>query len=252
MKNSLGWLKWSGAVLISLVLAFFFVRLGIWQLNRLEQRRGENARISRNYEGTTLELNVGFEAIDATQDEFRPVSLIGEYWTEEQFVLRNQSLNGELGFHLIAPLKLAGSDEWLLVNRGFIPIEDNHPDTWDKYALEGGVQVSGIVRQSQPEPDFGQEALRDERGRQYMWLNIDIPQIEAELGLDLLDYYLQASPNGVSSEFPIPLEFTFSLDEGNHLSYALQWFSFAVLSALSMPIVWWRRRKKNSQALSSA
>ena len=40
------------------------------------------------------------------------------------------------------------------------------------------------------------------------------------------------------------VEFTFSLDEGNHFSYALQWFSFAILSALSVPIVWWRRRKK--------
>lgn len=244
MKNSLDWLKWSGAVLVSLVLAFFFVRLGIWQLNRLEQRRGENARISRNYEGSALDLNASFEAIEAAQDEFRPALVSGDYWTEEQFVLRNQSLNGELGFHLIAPLRLAGSEEMLLVNRGFIPIEDNHPDPWHKYALEGEQRVSGIVRQSQPEPDFGQEALRDDRGRQYMWLNIDIPQIEAELGVDLLDYYLQASPNGDNSEFPIPVEFTFSLDEGNHFSYALQWFSFAVLSALSVPIVWWRRRKK--------
>ena len=62
------------------------------------------------------------------------------------------------------------------------------------------------------------------------WYRIDIPAIQQQLPYQLEPVYIEQMPEATRSpeQFPIRQEPPL-LDEGNHLSYAIQWFTFALV-----------------------
>jgi cytochrome oxidase assembly protein ShyY1 len=62
---------------------------------------------------------------------------------------------------------------------------------------------------------------------------VDVAAIEAQLPYELLPVYLQEVPSGDgSAELPFTTELDRDLSEGNHFSYAMQWFIFAAILAV--------------------
>ena len=120
--------RWLLATALVLLAAAVMVRLGIWQLDRLEQRRAFNARVSEQQEAQPLVLDADTIHLDLYSMEYRQVSVSGEYLPEDEIVLRNQVWNtefgGQLGVKLFTPLLIEGTDEAILVERGWIPEEN--------------------------------------------------------------------------------------------------------------------------------
>jgi surfeit locus 1 family protein len=130
------------------------VRLGIWQLDRLAQRRAFNAQY--------LEASVSSPIIldsaprdDLTKMEYRTISVTGKYDPANQVVLRNQFHDNQPGYFLLTPLVLSDGTG-ILVERGWIPAEGNtKPSDWRQYDQPGEVTISGIVRLGQAQPGLG-------------------------------------------------------------------------------------------------
>ena len=230
--------RWILTTLLVLVGVGVLARLGIWQLDRLEARRAFNARVSAQQTAPLLvldpaALNDPSLAESLKGMEYRAVIVEGEYDFSHQVALRNQSWGNEWGVHLLTPLRIAGSEQSILVDRGWIPAEAFKSGDWSAYDELGRVTVQGIVRASQSKPDFGKK--NDPEGVLQAWNFANVERIQAQTPYALLPVYIQQAPDPAWTALPYRSLPEVELTEGPHMGYALQWFSFAALLGVGYP-----------------
>ena len=241
--------RWLLVTLLLMAVFGILIRLGFWQLDRLKQRRAFNARVRVQQQSAPLELAGSALQTDLTGMEYRPVIVTGRYDFDHQVALRNQDYHMLLGAHLLTPLKIEASDRTVLVDRGWIPQESFLSGRWDRYDEPGMVQIRGVIRLSEskpqigrisdPVPAAGEPALRE-------WNLANVEAIAWQVPYPLLPIYVQESPDQQNPTppnpdtaamiVPYPVDPPLDLTEGNHLSYALQWFAFAVVLMVGYPV----------------
>ena len=235
--------KWLGATLLVFAGTVLCVRLGIWQLERLEQRRAFNAQVESAWAQPDVDLNHE-ESHTITEMEWRSVKVRGEYDFENQVAVRNQYYDNQYGYHLLTPLLFdpstpsVGQATAVFVDRGWIPAEGNATSAaWRKYDETGKVNISGQIRLGQPQPSFGgvADALPENGARLELWNNVDLAQIADQLPYPVLPIYLQPKADEADTEPPIPFQPVIELTEGPHFGYALQWFTFATILLVGYP-----------------
>ena len=227
--------KWILATLLVLSGTALCVRLGIWQLDRLEQRRAFNAHFEASQAMPLLDLNA--EQPDTiTEMEWRSIEVMGAYDFENQVALRNQYLGDQYGYHLITPLLF----QWkaVLVDRGFIPADGNStPADWRKYDEPGTVTVKGQIRLGQTKPALGgvADALPENGAKLEIWNNLDLTHIADQSPYPLLPVFVQPEVDSNDTDPPIPYQPEVEITEGPHFGYALQWFTFATILFVGYP-----------------
>ena len=213
------------------------IRLGIWQLDRLEQRRAFNAQVTSMQAEPVLDLNIE-EPQNISGMEWRAATATGEYDFANQVALRNQYYGATYGYHLVTPLLLADRVS-VLVDRGWIPAEGNaSPEDWRKYDESGVVQVTGQIRLGSGKPSFGGIAdpeLSPGQTRLDAWNNFDVERIAKQIPYPILSVYLQSNADASDETPPIPFQPEMDLTEGSHFGYALQWFTFATILFIGYP-----------------
>ena len=227
--------KWLLATLLVLAGTALCVRLGIWQLDRLDQRRAFNSQVETMRAMPLLDLNSELPD-DLAGMEWRAVQVTGEYDFENQVALRNQYYGDQYGYHLLTPLLFKGTA--VLVDRGFIPAESNStPADWRKYDEPGTVTVKGQIRLGQTKPAFGgvADALPKNGARLEIWNNTDITRIADQSPYPILPVFVQPDMDENDTEPPIPYQPVVELTEGSHFGYALQWFTFATILFVGYP-----------------
>ncbi len=229
--------KWILTTLLVLAGTALCIRLGIWQLDRLAQRRAFNAQVISERAQPALDLNQQVPGNVAGM-EWRPVKVTGQYDFANQVALRNQynGSDNEYGYHLLTPLHFEGGV--VLVDRGWIPADGNStPQAWRKYDQTGTVTVSGQLRLGQTKPFFGGVAdrLPADGSRLELWNNIDVTRIASQMPYPVLPVYIQPKPDPNNTQPPIPSQPEVDLSEGPHMGYAIQWFSFAALLFIGYP-----------------
>jgi len=211
------------------------LRLGIWQLDRLAQRRALNATMRDAIAMPTLRLPP--TADDAATVEYRKVQAQGSFDYDHQLALRNQALGGAYGYHLVAPLVLAASDVRpravaVLVDRGWIPGDGNgDPIAWRRYDVAADVNVEGILRMPQqfeaPTGNISIDASTEAPTSSFVRV-IDPRAMGNSLPYELLPYYVQADTGSEPDQLPVGQVPQMDLGEGPHLGYAVQWFGFSL------------------------
>ena len=228
--------KWLLATLLVVAGAALCVRLGIWQLDRLEQRRAFNHQVESMRAMPVLDMNQELPE-NISSMEWRVVKVRGKYDFANQVALRNQYYGSEYGYHLLTPLLFDG--QAILVDRGWIPAEGNStPRDWQKYDAAEEINIHGQIRQGQTKPRFGgvADVVPSDGTRLEIWANADIERITKQLPYPALPIYIQPDEDENDTEPPIPYQPTIELTEGPHFGYALQWFSFATILLVGYPI----------------
>ncbi len=221
--------------LLALGLAVLFVRLGVWQWQRGEQREAAAARFARGSD-QVLELGTG-AAADVPL--YQRVSVAGELDGAHQFLLDNRVFEGRAGYEVLTPLVRADAPT-LLVDRGWVPFSGSRarlPDV--TLAPQGRVRLTGRMA-ALPSP--GLAIGRAPPFPEGAWPKVtsypDMAQLAAALGAPLSPRILlldPASPFGYARVWQPP-----GLPPLRHFSYAIQWWSFA-LATLVLWVVLSRR-----------
>ena len=236
--------KWFLTTVLVLLGSALCVRLGIWQLDRLAQRRAFNAHVTEMWSLPALTLDAR-DGAGLADMEFRAVEVSGSYDFVNQVALRNQYHEGELGFHLLTPLVLE-PDVAVLVDRGWIPAEGNSaPDSWRAYDEPSDVTINGILRRGQATAEIGglsDPDLAPGQSRLEVWNMVNLARIGAQLPYRLLDAYVQPDPDPADNQPPIPYQPQIELSEGPHLGYAGQWFVFAAMLFFGYPLFYLRKQ----------
>lgn len=247
-----------------LVLAAMAVmlRLGVWQLDRREQRLARNADLVAKLQAAPLSLNeaAGAWPLSTDRDVIRNTraAATGHFDFARQLVLLQQPYEGQLGLHLVAPLVLDGSGKAILVDRGWIPGENLQTAAMAQYDDPAApVTVDGFLQPSQIL--FGQAAERardnpEPQQPKAEWYRIDVEAIQGQMPYELLPAYLlqSAGPAG-NTGLPYRIEPEIDLSEGPHLGYALQWFAFAITAGvIYVSLVRSRLRKAAADVAATA
>ena len=230
--------RWILATLLVLVGFGVLVRLGIWQRERLNQRREFNARVQDQIDADPLALDAANLDADLHNMEFRRVIVTGTYLHADQIALRNQAVNGRVGVHLVTPLRIAGSAAVIFIDRGWIPAEDAAPQNWGKYDELGQVIVHGRMRRStvipplniQPDPTLMPDQIRLDT-----WTALHLERIAEQLDYPILPVFVQHAIEDGRTDFPVRNPTEIELDEGSHESYMLQWWAFALMLLIGYP-----------------
>ena len=222
--------QWAGYLALTIIFAVVCSGLGMWQLARRAQAQAEISRVDANFDAEAVPLAEALPALDsfAEHQKWLPVELTGTYLTDEELLVRNRPLNINPGFEVLTPLLLANGDVFI-VDRGWVPTgtDQNAPDAVPA-APDGEVTV--VVRLKQGEPVL---AGRSASGNQVATINL--PAIAERLGTDTYTgaYGLMKSENPAVPERPTAVLRPVR-DEGPHLSYAFQWFVFALMAFVGL------------------
>ena len=227
--------KWLFATFFVLAGTALCIRLGIWQLDRLEQRRAFNHQFETMRAMPALDLNQNVPD-DISSMEWRAATVHGEYDFANQVALRNQYNGDQYGYHLLTPLRFQGGA--ILVDRGWIPAEGNSAAAdWRKYDQTGPVDIGGQLRLGQTKPAFGGVAdpLPANGTKLEIWNNADLAHIANQMPYPILPVYIQPNVDETDTVPPIPYQPEVEITEGPHFGYALQWFTFATILFVGYP-----------------
>src|SRR5688572_15372302 len=124
-------------VLAALLSCAVTVRLGYWQLDRLEQRREINFQLGSRLVAEPVRLPGPLSSAapdgEALRElEFRRVVLRGYWDFSKERSLPNQFWERQLGLHLVVPFLLEDGKGAVLVDRGWIPAEMASPSEWGR------------------------------------------------------------------------------------------------------------------------
>lgn len=234
------------AALIIVALIGLFISLGQWQLRRAEEKRQAQKNMLLA-EGLPA---LGVESLTRPADtlRFRQVRLRGVFEQDRQILLDNRKSEGRVGYQVISPLHIEGSDYRVLVNRGWVPQGPHGRSQLPEVETPlGVVEVSGEVsipvgKRFRP----GISAPGNADGG--VWLYLDIEYLAAAVQYPLAGFVIQQNStdeHGFVRDWPKP-----EFDDGMHIAYAVQWFAFA--GFLVMSLLWGlvsalRKRKNNGE-----
>jgi surfeit locus 1 family protein len=215
--------------------------LGMWQLGRADQKTTLQAAIDRQTALPPLDVS-GLLATPALAEvHHRSARLRGTWETHATVFLENRSMAGQAGFHVVTPLRLAGSDARLLVVRGWAPRDFQDRARVPRIPTPAGeVSIEGRLA---PPPSRYYEL--GDPGHGLIRQNIDVAAFSRETGFALLDLSLLQTgetDDGLRREWPI-----IAADVHKHYGYAAQWFGLCALAGILY--VWFqfiqpRRRRR--------
>jgi len=218
----------------ALLASILFVRLGFWQLARLRAKVQRNDAIAARQR----EPAVQFASLprDTAAARYRRASAAGVFDYGAELVLSNRTYQGSPGADLVTPLRLAGSDTAVLVDRGWVYSPDGSSVDRARWREPDTVSIVGYVEQYAPDA-VSTSAARDPR----ILRRVSRREVSSRISYPLAPYYLvqtgdTATSHPVRREMPV-------LDEGPHRSYAIQWFFFAATALVGAVAVWWRERR---------
>ena len=230
----------AGALLVSLVC----VRLGIWQLDRLHQRRARNALVAAARARPEVAIDGGRVgglplSIDSLRD--RRVRAQGTYDYARERLWHGRSYEGIPGVDLITPLRLPDGTA-VLVDRGWAPSPDGYHVDEEAYREADSADVVGLgMAAPRGRGDVDPMALRD--SLPYRLLPLVIQQLPSATALHRLP------PSSTALQRWPPPE----LSDGPHLSYVLQWFSFALIIAVgSLALLRQRATRQRARGTNNA
>lgn len=229
-RNTLQWIAIALGVAVLIVAC---ISLGRWQWHRHTDRDAVIATIEHNYNTPAVPLTDVVPTTDTPlphEDVWTSVTVTGHYVTEGTALLRNRPINSTPSVHMLVPFETTEGNV-ILVNRGWVPYQGNAERPPLPAVPPGEVTITVHLRLDE------QPSTRNAPPGQVQAINIDQALTAGATygGLDphWADGRTYLVYGSLAAESPAPPEPILALpkpdiDPRSHLSYAFQWWVFAV------------------------
>jgi surfeit locus 1 family protein len=203
--------------------------LATWQQGRATEKRALQAAYDQRsampalaFSGSSVDAE-----LDAQSVRFRHATVSGEWLASGQIFVDNKFEQNAVGYHVLTPLRITGTQRYVLVNRGWVSRGASYPLP-PKVAVESGeVNVSGTI--AVPTSKFLELGRDTVSGN--VWQNVTVERYRAATKLEVLPVVLLASTAGAGLR-----AVTEQPDAGvaKHVEYMLTWYSLA----LTITVLW--------------
>ena len=214
-----------------IILVPFLISLGLWQLNRADEKKLIDDAIKQSQRKPPLPLNAFINSGQTNRlssEEYRTAILTGYYDTKHQYLLDNRTYQGRAGYHVLTPFTLTGSDKVVLINRGWIGYQGTRENIKDIRAPKGKLKITGVIKQQ------GKSIVLDSHqtpllANTYPQLiqSIDLIRLGNELHTTLLPIIIALNKEDTTGFTRDWKPYYGSIDR--HNAYALQWFTMAAI-----------------------
>lgn len=198
------------------------IALGFWQLGRAQYKEALQGRIDEFSRQPPVVL--GAQTVDADALLLRRIEARGHFDPRHVVFIDNRVHKGRAGFHVVMPLRIAGSDKHVLVNRGWIVAGSERTRAPAVTTPAQDVAVRGTA--VPPSERFLELSSKVAEGN--IWQNLVLERYRQATRLDVLPVVIQqtelmgAPDDGLTRDWP-PVD----LKRNTHLAYAVQWFALA-------------------------
>jgi surfeit locus 1 family protein len=212
------------------------VSLGNWQMRRANQKEAIENKMSARETASPVVLNSVLASADDI--EYRRVIAEGEFVRDWPVYLENRPYKGMPGFYLLMPLKIRGSDRYVLVARGWLPRDPaNRMKLPSIETPQGAVRVEGLARRNPGRLlQLGQAA--DVRPGAVVQ-NLSVDQLAQASGFAMHPFIIEQlgdTADGLVRDWPRP-----SSGIDKHLGYAFQWYALAAMAFIFFVVTGFRR-----------
>jgi surfeit locus 1 family protein len=214
----------AGFIVIALVCA----RLGFWQVSRLRERRAANAIAAQERAAPPVELTA--DHLDSALAG-RRVWARGRYDHAYDIVVRGREYAGVPGVEIVTPLVMDDEKTAVMVDRGFVPSPDAVRVASDSFREPGRKDVEGYLI---PVPSG--QGMPLEHGGLTTWGRLDLAALRARLPYRVYPFSILQAPDSSLPRFPRRQDPP-ALDNGPHLYYAIQWFSFSLIALVFAGVI---------------
>lgn len=193
--------------------------LGNWQLARARYKADLQARQTELARAPAVALSA--RSVDADSHLLRKVEARGRFEPKYTLFIDNRVLNHVPGYHVIVPLQLAGTDKFVLVNRGWIAAARDRTRPPEVAAPAGEVTIRGTA--VAPSERYVELSPKVAEGN--VWQNLVLERFRQATRLDVLPFVIQQEggpDDGLAREWSPP-----DLGRNTHLAYAFQWFALS-------------------------
>jgi surfeit locus 1 family protein len=229
-------LSFSPRVVPTLAMVLFValtLSLSRWQAHRADEKRALQAQMEARLAEPPLTLTGAVPAADPLL--FRRVRAVGEWVPEGQVFIDNRVEDERAGFYVMTPLRLRGTHEEVLVNRGWVERTRAYPAAPAVPVPGGPVEVTGIA--TVPPRRYVELSAQTVAGN--VWQNLSLERYAAAMHVALL-------PVLILDDRPAPglSAVTEKPDTGiaKHVEYEYTWLAFA-LTAVALWVALNLRRR---------
>lgn len=213
---------------VAIVLAAICVRLGFWQLHRRTERKARNALILSRLDSAAVDVT-GLPH-DTAAARFRRATVTGVADYEHELIFAARSYRGSPGVNFLTPVRIPGRDTAVLVNRGWVYSPDGSTVDESKWR-DTSSTFTGYVEEL---PSVTGSAYAS---RPRVIARLSYAAVAKALPYPVAPFYVVALGDSVIAPDRLARLTVPPLDEGPHLNYAIQWFSFALIALVGVGFV---------------
>ena len=229
--------------LFAVTVSLGCIRLGFWQLGRLNDRKARNALITARL----VEAPVPLQSLPKDSlVRFKRVRLTGRYDFANEMVLTSRGRNGAPGVHVITPLRLESSDSSVLVNRGWAYAPDGMKidltlfrEDSNTVVVDGFLEDFSTTQGAVSTPSVPNGIRRIAYDSIATRLPYPLSRVIVAQRSDSGEFVAVDKGHPVRADPP-------PLDEGPHRAYAVQWFAFALVGFVGTVLVLQRDRSRGT------
>ncbi len=209
--------------LATLLVMAICIKLGMWQYNKAEAKQALQTRLEAGMLLAPVDLPREIDNVETWR--YRRVKFAGIYEPKYQILLDNQVDNNVVGYHVLTPIKLEDTNQYVLVDRGWIvgSLDRKVPMV---SAPKGRQEIVGDIFIPLAKA-FTLEAPAKYGKWQAVWQSVDLARYSKAVSADVRPFVVrldaQSKAGGFSRTWPRPGE-----KVTMHLGYAYQWFGFAL------------------------
>lgn len=215
--------------LATLVLVPALAGLGLWQLERAGWKQGLIDAHEESLRLGPVDLDWLLEKQEPAA--YRPVGARGRYDLEHQLLLDNRIYRGHAGYHVLTPLRLAGRETTVLVNRGWVPVGADRSVLPELPGPAGEVVLEAVTDLPPAQTFRLGEAEERHAGWPKVVQELDFGQLERLLDTRLAPVVLLLDAEDEHG-FMRDWRPVYTVMPDKHRAYAMQWFTLAAVLLL--------------------
>lgn len=223
--------------IVTLICIPMFIKFGLWQYHKAQQKMAIQAayNLAKTDDALKFPLNiVNNHVLNMADWNYKKVKVTGVYEPKFQFLLDNQVEGNRVGYHVITPLKIDHSTQYVLINRGWILGKDTHTELPKVETPVGNQTVIGQIW-IPGKKIFTLEAKAADtsvnQAWQPVWQNMNMNRYQHSVPFIVSDLAIKldqtSDAGGFVRNWEVPVERI-----ATNIGYAYQWFGFALATLL--------------------
>ena len=231
------------ATLVTLLAVVIMFALGIWQLQRAEQKTQRLQLIKHAQQ--SAQIGVSKVAEDPQNNQDMPINFVGTADSEKYFLLDNKIHQGRVGYQVIVPVQTTQGH--VLVNYGWLAATNSRQQL-PAVTIESSIlNFSGIVWLPSKNILVKETAKLDGNWPKVIQA-VDLDLLAQHYGSSFLPFVVKLSPSPDSDYVRVWQAVVMPPEK--HFAYAVQWFLLAVAAIVIFVVAQLKNKQRNKSEYS--